>query len=176
MWPTRHVNFPYLAHEDYLYEVNFPHETCDWKKQNKKFSGSKMEILFPYIYIYIWQWKVWIPTTIVIFLFHFPYKDNAKSEEMGLENHSIAFYTVFTVNASPMSSKGLTFLHVWWRKKRYQALWLRHMKLMAFGEVICRMLCLLLLTFLKTKISRECVNLVIKRDNFYATTLMLNCG
>ena len=44
-----------------------------------------------YIYIYIWQWKVWKPTTIVIFLFHFPYKDNAKSEEMGLENHSIAF-------------------------------------------------------------------------------------
>ena len=55
MWPTRHVNFPYLAHEDYLYEVNFPHETCDRKKQNRKFSGSKMEILFPYIYIYIYD-------------------------------------------------------------------------------------------------------------------------
>ena len=85
-WPTRHVNFPYLAHEDYLFEVIFHMKHVIEKNKIKKLGGSKMEILSPYMYI--WQWK---PTTIVIFLFLFPYKDKAKSEEMGLENPSIAF-------------------------------------------------------------------------------------
>lgn len=53
-WPTRHVNFPYLAHEDYLYEVNFPYETCDRKKQSKKIEWLKNgDPLSVYIYIYL---------------------------------------------------------------------------------------------------------------------------